>query len=97
MRTHRVWNDIYADNYTTSKSFGGEFTQRIAVGSSASYSNPFATIEVRETGMYGTDWSLFVLYLDGAQVKRAAFKNKTKEFRTVELGQLMEDVIEEAA
>lgn len=92
MRSHRVWNNIHADNYATSKSFGGEFRQSINVGSSASYSNHFADLEVRETDMYGTDWSLFVLYLDGAQVKRAAFNNKTKQYLPVALDQLIQDV-----
>lgn len=81
MRSHRVWNNINADNYTNSKSFGGEFRQQIAVGSSASYSNHFADIAVREVPLNIGDWSLFILSLDGVQVKRAVFNNKTKAFK----------------
>ena len=79
MRSHRVWNDIYAGNYATSKSFGGTFRQEIAVGSSASYSNHFAKIEVNEIPLNIGEWSAFILYLDGEQVKRSIFNNKTKE------------------
>ena len=95
-RSHRVWNDIRADNYANpqSKSFGGEFTQRIAVGSSASYSNPFATVEVREIKIQGTDWSTFVLYVDGLQIKRAVFNNKTKVYQEIALDTVVLTVIE---
>ena len=94
-RSHRVWSDVSADNYATSKSFGGEFRQRIAVGSSAKYSNAFAAIEVREISIEGTDWSTFVLYVDGAQIKRALFNNKTKAFHGVDLDVVLLTVIEE--
>ena len=83
MRSHRVWNDIHADNYASSKSFGGEFRQSIAVGSSATYSNHFANIEVREIPLNIGDWSAFILYLDGEQVKRSIFNNKTKECHNI--------------
>lgn len=83
MRSHRVWNEVHADNYATSKSFGGEFRQKIAVGSSGSYSNPFASLEVREIPLNVGDWSAFILYLDGAQVKRALFNNKSKAYHEV--------------
>lgn len=83
-RSHRVWNDIQADNYVTSKSFGGEFRQRIAVGSSAAYSNYFASIEVSELPVQG-NWSVFTLYIDGEPVKRAVFHNKTKAFHPLGL------------
>ena len=82
MRSHRVWNDIYADNYANpnSKSFGGEFRQHVYVGSSATHSNHFADLEVREVPINGTNWTMFILYLDGEQVKRGAFNNKTKAY-----------------
>lgn len=85
MRQYRVWSDVYADNYAKSKSFGGEFQQRIAVGSSAAYSNAFATVEVRESSLPDGDWSVFQLFIDGVMFKRAVFNNKTKAFYHIPL------------
>ena len=92
-RSHRVWNDVRADNYTTSKSFGGEFRQSIKVGSSASYSNAFAEIEVRELALPAGYWSEFALYVNDLLVKRAVFNNKTKAYRVVEDGESCDDAI----
>ncbi len=98
MRSHRVWNNIYAENYANpnSKSFGGEFTQDISVGSSATHSNHFANITVRERAMYGTDWSVFELRLDGELLKRSAFNNKTKDYLPLREGEPAQDGIERA-
>jgi len=97
MRSHRIWNEVHADNYTAGKSFGGEFRQLIAVGSSASYSNPFAAIEVREVALDSSmpDWSLFILYMDGEQMKRAAFNNKTKEYKPMGVSENAYEIIGE--
>jgi hypothetical protein len=92
-RSHRVWSHVNADNYTTAKSFGGEFRQAIAVGSSASYSNDFAAIEVRETPLHG-DWSIFRLFVDGECVKRAVFNNKSKLYGPVDLNTPADAAIE---
>ena len=80
MRSHRVWNEVHSNAYQGTKSFGGEFRQSVYVGSSASYSNHLADIECREIPLRGTDWTMFILYLDGEQVKRGAFNNKTKVY-----------------
>ncbi len=87
MRSHRIWNTVNASSYSrpASKSFGGEFVARVNVGSSASYSDELAKVEARELPLNGTDWSLFVLYVDGEQIKRKAFNNKTRDFLALDL------------
>ena len=94
-RSHRVWSDVRVDNCTTSKSFGGEFHQSIAVGSSAAYSNTFATVEVREISLPIENWSVFSLFVDGIAVKRAVFNNKTKAYQQIALDAVATDVIAE--
>ena len=48
------------------------------------------------SGGFPEDVKSFVLYLDGAQVKRGAFNNKTKQFVPVAIGELAEDAIKAA-
>ncbi len=94
-RSHRVWSDVYADNYSTGKSFGGEFSQHIAVGSSAKHSNAFADISVNERSLGSDypDWSVFILVVDGVQIKRAVFNNKTKAYGELANGAIASEVI----
>lgn len=96
MRSHRVWNTVNARNYAKpySKSFGGEFSQHIAVGSSSRHSNDFASIEVRERDLHG-DWTVFTLSVDGETVKRAVFNNRTKEFAPLPLSVPADALIEQ--
>ncbi len=93
MRQHRVWSAVSADNYTTSKSFGGEFRQSINVGSSSRHSNFFASVEVRELSLPVDNWSLFALFVDGVTAKRAIFNNKSKAYQDIELDDVATDVI----
>ena len=81
MRSHRVWSKVHADAYMGDKSFGGEFRQHIKVGSSAAYSDHLASVEVREIPMHAENWTSFALFVDGIEVKRKYFNNKTREFR----------------
>ncbi len=93
-RSSRVYCTVNAANRAGQFGFGGEFTQRIMVGSSATYSNAFATVSVDERQIDGlADWSVFRLTVDGVFIKRALFNNKTKQFVEIALDAVATDVI----
>ncbi len=93
MRSHRVWSNINAPDYATSKSFGGEFCQTINVGSSSTYSNWLGDVVVQERQLPESNWSVFELRVDGDLIKRSVFNNKTKQYSKVEKNESCGDAI----